>query len=92
MTVRRLCSALLLVDLVAVTLKLVVPNAISCRFATRPQKVVSDLYGIDAALRQYAIRHEELWPETLAPLVVPDPNGHRFLDRRTLPLDPWKRR
>jgi len=91
MTVRRLCIAFLLVGLAAVMLRAVIPNRISCGFRTRPQKVISDLYALDAALREYAIRHEGRWPQTLAPLVEHDENGYTLLDRRSVPLDPWKR-
>ena len=46
--------------------------------------------SIDSALKEYVITNGGQWPDTLEVLVTPDENGYTYLDRRTIPLDPWK--
>ena len=49
--------------------------------------------SIDVALREYAINNNGSYPCTLEPLVIPDADGHSYLEGYDgrLPLDPWKR-
>jgi hypothetical protein len=50
----------------------------------------TDIAAIVGALEEYHSLHGA-WPEDLTALVLPDEQGHRLLDRRTLPLDAWRR-
>jgi hypothetical protein len=53
------------------------------------EKIVSeDLVAINAALEQYALFNGGKYPESLAPLVMPDTNGTSYLDEKHL-IDPY---
>ena len=53
-------------------------------------RVKSDITTIDQALTDYATANGMRYPDSLEVLIQPDANGHRMLDRTTLPVDPWK--
>ena len=52
-------------------------------------KVKSDIAAIDSALMQFAINNGGQYPDTLESLVTPDVNNRTYLDRTTVPRDPW---
>jgi general secretion pathway protein G len=54
------------------------------------KKVKSDIQVIDGAITTYALRNSGVYPQDLQVLIEPDPNGHRYLDRTSLPKDPWQ--
>jgi len=49
----------------------------------------ADLQAISSALSRFATHNGGRHPDELDWLVMPDANGHRFLDAETVPLDPW---
>jgi general secretion pathway protein G len=53
-------------------------------------RVKTDIMAIDGALNEYAVNNGMQYPDSLDVLIQPDDNGHRLLDRKTLPVDPWK--
>lgn len=53
-------------------------------------RMKADILSIDSALAEYAINNGGRYPDSLDVLIQPDENGHRYLDRTTLPVDPWK--
>lgn len=53
-------------------------------------RVKTDITAIDQALGEYAINNGGQYPDSLDVLIQPDDNGHRLLDRTTMPVDPWK--
>jgi hypothetical protein len=50
-----------------------------------------DILAVTAALDDFAMNNAGQYPDSLAPLVVPDMNGHRYLDMDHVPQDPWGR-
>jgi general secretion pathway protein G len=53
-------------------------------------KAKADIMAIDAALMDYFVLNDK-YPDTLIVLVTPDANGRRFLESKSVPLDPWGR-
>ena len=51
--------------------------------------VAFDLELIHEALDEYAINNAGHYPATLEELVMPDENGHSYLDDSTTLIDPW---
>jgi general secretion pathway protein G len=83
--------AVAVVGALAVGVMLAGYRFLASRTVTRcPPKVSLDIMTLVAALAEYRKDHGD-WPDTLEVLVVPDEHGWTYLDRRTLPLDPWKR-
>jgi general secretion pathway protein G len=66
-------------------------NRFAASLATTSCPIIpSDLMTIDHALQEFRKDHDD-WPEAIEALIVPGEDGWTYLDRRTLPLDPWKR-
>lgn len=53
-------------------------------------RVKADILAITSALEEYAVNNAGRYPDSLEILIQPDENGHRLLDRTTMPVDPWK--
>jgi len=68
---------------------LVLPNVMKRYLTAQEDKAKADITALAAAVEGYAIENGGRYPRTLEPLVVPDEHGRSFLDRETLPLDPW---
>ncbi len=54
------------------------------------QKVKSDIKTIEEGVKTYVMRNSSAYPDSLEVLIEKDENGHRILDRTTLPKDPWQ--
>lgn len=54
------------------------------------RKVPTDLIALHHTLCAYRI-DRGAWPTSLQTLVTPDSTGWTYLDRQSLPVDPWKR-
>ena len=87
---RRLRIILIVIALLVVALgTLVVPNGTICVFTAQVGKAKADIVGISQAVEEYMIENHGRFPESLEVLVVPDENGRIYLDRETIPADPW---
>ena len=85
-----LAEMMVVIVIIGLLATIVVPNVMQrFNFATK-QKAKADIVAIDSALEEYAIQNGGIYPESLEDLVTPDENGHSFLKRKTVPLDPWK--
>ncbi len=58
---------------------------------TFTSKAKADIRAIHRSLEDYAVAHGGCYPENLEVLVIPDDEGKRFLQQRSLPRDPWSR-
>ena len=67
----------------------VVPNVVRRLFTGQRTKAAADITAISAAIDTYAVENMGKYPDSLEVLVTPDENGHTFLDRESVPLDPW---
>jgi general secretion pathway protein G len=62
---------------------------VSHHYQSDAARIKADIYTIKEALDSYAMQHGGDYPNSLGALVVPDEQGHRFLNRATVPKDPW---
>lgn len=76
------------VGLLGVT-TLVVPHFLSNYIVCNGTRTHADIRALEIAAKDYALRNGGKWPDDLDVLVRPDVNGDRFLDRTSLPVDPW---
>lgn len=68
---------------------LVVPNVMKRFFTAQETKAKYDILAIASAVEAYVLESDGRYPLTLEALVAPDEHGRTFLDRETVPLDPW---
>lgn len=66
-----------------------VPQVLQATESARESKARADLFQLEQALMVYALNNAGRYPESLEALVVRDANGVSYLNRTTLPRDPW---
>jgi general secretion pathway protein G len=49
-----------------------------------------DITGISNAVKDYVLENGGRYPSTIEELVTPNDKNETYLDRTTVPLDPWK--
>jgi general secretion pathway protein G len=84
-----LAEMMVVIVILGLLATLVVPNVLERLNFAIVEKAKAEIVTMENALKEYAIRNGGRYPETLEPLVTPDENGETFLDKRTLPVDPW---
>ena len=85
-----LAELMVVIVILGLLATLVVPNVMSRLSSAFKGKAKSDIMAIHSALNEYAIQNGQRYPDSLDELVTPDENGNTYLERRTVPLDPWK--
>jgi general secretion pathway protein G len=82
----------IIVLLAAATL-LLPSRRLGCGSYSAPVKAQTDITTIECSITEYSINNNGDYPNTLQPLVMPDDNGHCYLEGhdRHVPTDPWKR-
>jgi len=84
-----LAELMVVIVIIGLLATLVVPNVVRRLFTATRAKAEADIVTIAQSLEQYAVENMGTYPETLEALVTPDENGHTFLNRETVPTDPW---
>lgn len=84
-----LAELMVVIVILGLLATLVVPNVMKRFFTAQATKAKSDITAIAGAVEGYALENNGRFPETIEELVTPDENGFTFLDRETVPLDPW---
>lgn len=54
-------------------------------------RVIADISALKMGLDSFATNNAGKYPDSLTVLVMPDLNGHRYLNQSTVPRDPWNR-
>jgi len=85
-----LAEMMVVIVILGLLATLVVPNVLGHYLEAARAKARADIAQLNTALNDYAIRNAGQYPDTLEALVMPDENGHAYLEARVLPLDPWK--
>jgi sulfur carrier protein ThiS len=52
-------------------------------------KAKADIVSIESACKEYAIQNQMKYPESLQELITPDETGFTYLNKETVPKDPW---
>jgi general secretion pathway protein G len=85
-----LAEMMVVIVIIGLLATLVVPNVLS-RFGRAQEGVaINDITQIATSLNDYVIANGGRWPDSLESLVTPDEKGFTYLNRETVPLDPWK--
>ena len=84
-----LAELMVVIVIIGLLATLVVPNVLQKLFVANVAKAKADITAIASAVDQYTIQNNGRLPESLEALVTPDSNGFTFLDRESVPLDPW---
>ncbi len=84
-----LAELMVVIVIIGLLATLVVPNVVARLFASQVGKAKADIVAIENALNSYAVENNGRYPDSLDALVTPDENGNTFLDRETVPVDPW---
>lgn len=83
-------AELMVVIVIIGLLGTVVVPQLMARFGTAQKTVAkADINAIYDAIVQYQLNNAQRWPNSLDDLVTPDENGVTFLNRTTVPKDPW---
>jgi general secretion pathway protein G len=85
-----LAELMVVIVILGLLATLVVPNVVGYLFRANSEIVKVDISSLSDAIRQYQINNGGKLPDSLERLIEPDTNGHRYLDTKTLPKDPWK--
>ncbi|NOT31578.1 MAG: type II secretion system major pseudopilin GspG [Planctomycetes bacterium] len=84
-----LAELMVVIVIIGLLATLVVPNVVRRLFAATRATAEANIMTIAQALDSYAVENMGRYPDTLEALVTPDENGHTFLNRETVPTDPW---
>ncbi len=84
-----LAELMVVIVIIGLLATLVIPNVVKRLFTAQAGKAKADIVGIAGAVEAYMIENNGRFPESMEALITPDENGQAFLDRETVPLDPW---
>jgi general secretion pathway protein G len=85
-----LAELMVVIVILGLLATLVVPNVMKQLFTANTAVAKQDISAISQAVQNFAIEHAGKYPERLEDLITPDENGHKYLDRQSVPKDPWK--
>jgi general secretion pathway protein G len=84
-----LAELMVVIVIIGLLATLVVPQVIKRLFTANDVIARASITVISNAVTEYQIQNNGVAPDSLDALVEKDENGFSFLDRDTLPTDPW---
>ena len=84
-----LAELMVVIVIIGLLATVVVPNVVSKLGKSMRSKAEFDIAAIAQSLDSYAVENMGRFPETLEALVTPDAQGQTYLNRETVPIDPW---
>ena len=84
-----LAELMVVIVIIGLLATLVIPNVVARLFTGQVGKAKADIIAIEQGLNQYAIQNGGRFPDNLEALVTADENGNTYLDRDSVPKDPW---
>lgn len=84
-----LIELMVVIVIIGLLATLVVPNVIAKIGVANEAKAKSDIVAIGQAIQSYVLENNGVYPDSLEALVTPDDAGRTYLDRETVPTDPW---
>lgn len=84
-----LAELMVVIVIIGLLATIVIPNVISRLFKGQTGKAVADIVVIEQSLSTYAVENGGRYPDSLEALITPDENGLTYLDRDSIPKDPW---
>ncbi len=84
-----LAELMVVIVIIGLLATIVLPNVLGRLFTGQTGKAKADIMSIEQALNSFAVENGGRFPDSLEALVTPDENGNSYLDRETVPKDPW---
>ena len=84
-----LAELMVVIVIIGLLATLVVPNVVRKLVAATRTTAEANVKTLADACDSYAIENNGRYPESLEQLVQPDESGNTFLNRETVPTDPW---
>jgi general secretion pathway protein G len=84
-----LAELMVVIVIIGLLATMVVPKLFDSFGDAQLTKAKADLTVIDSAILRYATQNKGNYPDSLEQLVTLDENGQTYLDRTTVPKDPW---
>ncbi len=84
-----LAELMVVIVIIGLLVTVVGPNVLKYLTKGKWVRVKADIHTLDGAVTNYAIFNAGNFPDTMQLLVEKDANGNAFLNRDTLPKDPW---
>ena len=85
-----LAELMVVIVIIGLLATLVVPNVIQKLGFANVSAAKADIMAIESACKEYAIRNQMKYPESLQELVLKDESGYSYLEGDNVPTDPWK--
>lgn len=84
-----LAELMVVIVIIGLLVTVVVPNVMQKFGKAQLTVAKADINAINNAIQDFYINNGGRYPDTLEQLVTPDQLGNKFLDRDTIPKDPW---
>ena len=84
-----LIELMVVIVIIGLLVTVVGPNVIGYLTQGKWTRVKADIRALNDAVDNYMLRNMGSFPDTLEVLILPDEFGHAYLNRETLPKDPW---
>jgi general secretion pathway protein G len=84
-----LAELMVVIVIIGLLATLVVPSVMRRLGQATTTKAAADIAAIASSLEEYAVNNGGRYPESLEALVTPDEGGQTYLNRETVPKDPW---
>ena len=84
-----LAELMVVIVIIGLLATLVVPNVVRKLFTATRATAEANIVTIGQACQDYAVENMGRYPESLEQLVTPTDDGQPFLQRETVPTDPW---
>ena len=84
-----LAELMVVIVIIGLLATLVVPNVFKKLFQANIGIAKSDITAIDSAVTSYMLDYNGKSPDSLEDLITEDEYGDKYLDRDTIPTDPW---
>lgn len=84
-----LAELMVVIVIIGLLATMVVPKLFDSFGDAQLTKAKADLTVIDSAILRFATMNSGRFPDSLEQLVTPDQTGQTYLDRSTVPKDPW---
>lgn len=84
-----LAELMVVIVIIGLLATVVVPNVVAKFSTAQITKATADIRQLQSAVEDFYINNSGRYPDSLEQLITPDANGRKFLDRDTVPKDPW---
>jgi general secretion pathway protein G len=84
-----LAELMVVIVIIGLLATLVVPNVLEKLGFANKKVAAADIMTIEGACKEYAIKNQGKYPDSLNELVQKDDQGYSYLEGDNVPTDPW---